>query len=168
MGGVIAPLGVVIVLLGWLGASRTPHVFEQVPYLISGGLLGIALVFLGAFFYFAHWLTELVREHRTQSAAIVDALTRLQDQVAELSTAPPAAGGAIDLTRAGADDALVLVATPRGTMAHRAECVVVAGKSDLRQVSPADGLPACKLCLRSDEPRSGKGCASTCISGWSP
>src|SRR3546814_4469072 len=90
MGGVIAPLGVVIVLLGWLGASRTPHVFEQVPYLISGGLLGIALVFLGAFFYFAHWLTELVREHRTQSAAIVDALTRLQDQVAELSTAPPA------------------------------------------------------------------------------
>src|SRR3546814_13810250 len=136
MGGVIAPLGVVIVLLGWWGASRTPHVFEQVPYLISGGLLGIALVFLGAFFYFAHWLTELVREHRTQSAAIVDALTRLQDQVAELSPAPPAAGRALDLPRAGAHHSLVPVATPRRPIAHRPESAVGAGLSPLLRAPP--------------------------------
>ena len=38
--------------------------FEQNSYLISGGIFGLALVFLGAFFYFAHWMTQLVKEHR--------------------------------------------------------------------------------------------------------
>ena len=65
------------VVLGWWGASRTPYAFEQTPYLISGGLLGLGLVFLGSFFYFAHWLTQLVKEHREQSAAILAALERL-------------------------------------------------------------------------------------------
>ena len=82
LGGIIAPLGLVVVVLGWWGASQTPYLFEQVPYLISGGLLGVALVFLGSFFYFTHWLTELVKEHRAQSEAIVAALERLQKQVA--------------------------------------------------------------------------------------
>jgi len=60
IGGIIAPLGIIVVLLGWWGASNTPYVFEQVPYLISGGVLGLSLVFLGAFFYFTHWITQLV------------------------------------------------------------------------------------------------------------
>jgi hypothetical protein len=141
LGGVLAPTGAVIVLLGWWGASQTPFVFEQVPYLISGGLFGLSLVFLGAFFYFTHWLTQLVREHRTQSTAIVDALQRLQDQVTALSAAPaPVARGA------AVDAGTVLVATAKGTMAHRPECVVVAGKDGLRRVSPSDGLATCKLC----------------------
>jgi hypothetical protein len=82
LGGILAPLGLVAVLIGWYGASRTPYLFEQVPYLISGGLLGLGLVFLGSFMYFAHWLTELVKEHRTQSAAILAALDRLHDDLA--------------------------------------------------------------------------------------
>ena len=58
IGGIIAPLGLIVVLLGWWGASQTPYVFEQVPYLISGGCSGSALVFLGSFFYFTHWVTS--------------------------------------------------------------------------------------------------------------
>ena len=77
LAGIIAPLGLVVVVLGWWGASNTPYDFEQVPYLISGGLLGLGLVFLGSFFYFAHWLTQLVKEHREQSAAILAAIQRL-------------------------------------------------------------------------------------------
>jgi hypothetical protein len=77
LGGIIAPLGLVVVVLGWWGASNTPYDFEQVPYLISGGLLGLGLVFLGGFFYFAHWITQLVKEQREQSAAILTALQRL-------------------------------------------------------------------------------------------
>lgn len=146
LGGVIAPLGVVVVLLGWWGASQTPYVFEQVPYLISGGLFGLALVFLGAFLYFAHWLTELVREHRAQSASIVEALQRLQDQVARLADDEPMARSATVMVPTHADGSAVLVATARGTMAHRPECVVVAGKDDLRAVTAADGLAVCKLC----------------------
>jgi hypothetical protein len=79
LAGIVAPLGLVVVVLGWWGASQTPYEFEQVPYLISGGLLGLGLVFVGSFFYFAHWMTTLVKEHREQSRAILDALERLAD-----------------------------------------------------------------------------------------
>lgn len=144
LGGVIAPIGVVIVLLGWWGASQTPFVFEQVPYLISGGLFGLALVFLGAFLYFAHWLTELVREHRSQSSAIIEALQRLQDEVVRLGDAQVSSEGSDSIAPRRDDTALV--ATARGTMAHRPDCVVVAGKSDLRRIAGSDGLKSCKLC----------------------
>ena len=36
----------------------------QVPYLISGGLLGVALATIGAITFFAHWLTVLITEVR--------------------------------------------------------------------------------------------------------
>lgn len=139
-GGIIAPLGIVVVLLGYWGAARTPYLFEQVPYLISGGLLGIGLVFLGSFFYFTHWLTQLVKEHRVQSVAMVEALQRLQDEVARGRDGHGAPGPTGDAV------ALSMVATTRGTMAHVPDCVVVAGKKDLKQVTPTDGLTPCKLC----------------------
>jgi hypothetical protein len=144
LAGIIAPLGLVVVLLGYLGVSNTPYVFEQNSYLISGGIFGLALVFLGAFFYFAHWMTQLVKEHRVQSTAMLEAIQRLQDEVAGLGegrVAPTTVSGN------GVDgDAVTLVATPRGTMAHVLGCVIVAGKSDLRQVEAGDGLTPCKLC----------------------
>lgn len=149
LGGVVAPLGLVMVLLGWWGAANTPYVFEQVPYLISGGLLGVGLIFLGAFFYFAHWMTQLVKEHRAQSAAVLDALQRLHDQLTEQSATPRSlvAVAAVNGTHPAAPAApLALVATERGTMAHRRDCVVVAGKSGVRAVTAGDGLAACKLC----------------------
>jgi hypothetical protein len=80
LGGILAPLGIAVVVLGWWGAANTPYSFEQTPYLISGGILGLALVFVGCFFYFAHWLTQLVKEHREQSAAILAALERLAER----------------------------------------------------------------------------------------
>jgi hypothetical protein len=147
LAGIIAPLGLIMVLLGWWGASRTPNLFEQIPYLISGGLLGLGFVFLGAFFYFAHWLTELVKEHRAQSAAVIDAITRLETAITTSSGSLFGAannGGAPAL--AAIPDDVLLVATERGSMAHRVDCVVVAGKSGLKAVTLDDDLAACKLC----------------------
>jgi hypothetical protein len=77
LGGIFATLGIAVVLLGWWGASKTAYDFEQIPYVISGGLLGVSFVFIGCFLYFAHWLTQLVKEHRQQSQAILGALQRL-------------------------------------------------------------------------------------------
>ena len=136
--GVVAPLGLILILVGWWGAARTPNLFEQIPYAISGGLFGLGLVFLGSICYFAHWLTELVKEHRAQSAAVVEAISRLEDV---LRMAKPTGDTAAPVLNGAA-----LVATGKGTMAHRADCVVVAGKDDLRPVSAGDGLAPCKLC----------------------
>ena len=140
LGGIIAPLGLVLVILGWYGAAHTPYLVEQIPYVASGGLLGLGLIFLGSFFYFAHWMTEMVKEHRTQSAAVIEAITRLEETV---RTTAAHSGGA---SAAPADGDVVLVATGKGTMAHRPECVVVAGKPDLRRVAAEEGLLPCKLC----------------------
>jgi hypothetical protein len=129
-GSALAVLGLVAILVGWYGAAHSPYLFQQVPYLISGGLLGLGLVFLGATLYFAHWLTELLKEGRTQSAALLDAIARLEATVKQQQLG------------SGAD----LVATQKGTMAHRSDCVVVSGKDGLRRIKRADGLESCKLC----------------------
>jgi multisubunit Na+/H+ antiporter MnhG subunit len=147
IGGILAPLGLVIVIIGWNGAAHTPNLYEQVPYAISGGFLGLGLCFLGSFMYFVHWITQLVKEHRAQSAAVIEAITRLETAIATAATTTGLStnGTAVPAAEAfGAD--VLLVATERGTMAHRPDCVVVAGKDGIRAVSPADGLVPCKLC----------------------
>jgi hypothetical protein len=143
LGGVLVPLGIIVVLLGWRGAAHQPYVFDQLPYVISGGLLGLAFVFLGGFLYFAYWLTQLVKEQRRQSASVLAALERLSDRLD--STARTASVDARPRGDVGASE-VRLVATSRGTMAHRPDCAVVAGKHGLRSVTPAEGLAACKLC----------------------
>ena len=67
--GALVTAGLTAILLAWVGASRSTIIEEQVPYLISGGLFGVALATVGAMTYFAHWITILVRENREHEAA---------------------------------------------------------------------------------------------------
>lgn len=136
-GGTLAPLGLLAILLGWLGASRTVLTFEQIPYLVSGGLFGLGLVFLGGFIYFAYWQTVIVREGRSQHRDLIDSLGRIERL---LSGAAPtgAANGR-------------LVATSTGGMVHRPDCPIVSSRDDIREVTPAsdgsvDGLVPCRIC----------------------
>ena len=71
--GVLMTIGLTAIVLAWIGAAHSTIVEEQVPYLISGGLLGLALAIVGAITYFAHWLTVLIREAREHE------VTRRQD-----------------------------------------------------------------------------------------
>ncbi|MEX2292468.1 MAG: hypothetical protein WD691_01670 [Acidimicrobiales bacterium] len=147
LGGALIPMGAIVVLLGWWGAAHSTYVFDQIPYVISGGLLGVGMIFLGAFFYFTHWVTQLVQDNRRQATALLDALQRLETQVTALGQ--PGATGVVKASHgvaalASGDD--TLVATARGSMAHRPDCAVVVGKSGLRRVSASDGLADCRLC----------------------
>lgn len=142
VGGVLLPLGVVLVLLGWLGASRTPLVFEQLPYLISGGLLGLSLVVAGGFVYFAYWMTLMVREARKGRDDLNAGLARLEVLLA--GSAPADLPRAAVASRGSRGD---LVATKTGSMLHRRDCAVVSGRDGLRVVSADDpGLTPCRLC----------------------
>lgn len=147
LGGILVPLGLLVILLGWYGASRTSNVFEQIPYLISGGLLGLALVLVGAFLYFAHWLTRLVQEQRTGSAAVVRALDRLSEAVDRQAKAARAGDGheAPRLVQP-VDEEVELVATGSGTLAHRRTCRVVAGRTGVRAIGASERLAPCRLC----------------------
>jgi hypothetical protein len=50
--------GLVAVMVAWLLASDTILTFEQIPYLMSGGLIGVCLVAVGA----TLWLSADLRD----------------------------------------------------------------------------------------------------------
>lgn len=85
VGSALVAGGLAAVVVGYLGASHTILVAGQVPYLISGGLLGVALVFLGGLVYFAYWLALLVREARAERAAAQAEREQLRLVLAELA-----------------------------------------------------------------------------------
>ncbi|HMQ28098.1 MAG TPA: hypothetical protein PKA98_19065 [Acidimicrobiales bacterium] len=76
-------LGVVLVALGWYGASGEAEVWKEIPYLISGGLGGPTVAVIGSALYLR---TSLARQHRlalvrmlaeqrAQTDRLVEALT---------------------------------------------------------------------------------------------
>jgi hypothetical protein len=69
-GAVLPVLGLLAIAVGWYGVSHTARTWRQTPYLVSGGLLGLGLIFLGGFAYFGFWMTTFVEESRRQTAVL--------------------------------------------------------------------------------------------------
>jgi peptidoglycan/LPS O-acetylase OafA/YrhL len=61
-----ALVGLAALALGWVGVSGTPHIAEQLPYFISGGL--VALFFLGM--AVALWLSADLRDEWRELRAL--------------------------------------------------------------------------------------------------
>lgn len=140
-GSVLVPAGVIVILFGWYGAAHTPYVFEQVPYLISGGLLGVGMVVGGGLLFFGSWIARL-EEDTPDIDDLVAAVDRLRTDLV-------AGGGAVlgSATTNGAGQHFV--ATPTGTMIHRPDCSVVSDR-DADALVPVgaddEGYRPCKLC----------------------
>lgn len=85
-GTVATAAGIVLVALGWWGASGTLDLSEHVPYLISGGVLGLCLVVAGTGLVVRSSMARLVKlslarflhEQQTQTDRSVDVLERLE------------------------------------------------------------------------------------------
>jgi hypothetical protein len=77
-GMTVMAFGFVAILLGWYGASHSPYLYEEVPYLISGGLLGVALVIGGGVLVRCAWTLRQVEEDRRNALAIVRSVDRLE------------------------------------------------------------------------------------------
>jgi hypothetical protein len=120
-------VGAVALFVGWYGVSGTSVTAKQVPYLASGGLVGVGLVVLAA----AAFATEDVRRRLER----VDALER---RVAELC--------ALLVETSAPEGAAIVVAVPGGTTYHRPECRLVLGKDSARSVADTEGLRPCRLC----------------------
>src|SRR4051812_25994190 len=86
VGGVLMPLGFIFMILGWYGAAHTVNLYEQLPYSISGGTIGLGLVLSGGFAYFAYWLTQLVYATRRDAADTRQALERIEQLLATQGT----------------------------------------------------------------------------------
>jgi hypothetical protein len=90
--GVALPLvGLVVVMVGWWQTSGTAIVAEQVPSLISGGLLGLGLVIIGLGLFvrysltrmFRFWLARLMVEQQAQTDRVVAALDGIETAIRE-------------------------------------------------------------------------------------
>ena len=150
---VLLPLGLVMVFLGWYGASHTPYLFEQVPYLVSGGLLGLGLVLAGGFVLFGSWIARTSREQGARDGELLLAVRELREEMAQLRSSTAEALPAQPRARrkaAGSNghSSSGLVATARGSLLHRPDCAIVTGRDDVHDVddSEADGLQPCRLC----------------------
>jgi hypothetical protein len=85
LGAVGISAGLLLVVLGYLGASHTIYVFEQIPYLISGGLLGGCLVVAGSLTYFGYWLTRVHAESQ-RAATSLERMEKLLTVLVERGT----------------------------------------------------------------------------------
>ena len=158
-GWILYGFGALFVILGYFGIADEPIVAKQLPYLISGGIGGILLAVLGAYFL---GIEELRRDSGR--------LDRIERQIEELhrallerTDAPPreVLSAADDLTTrlstVGsngnhsadelADDQVLVVES--GESFHRPGCSLAAGKqatSLSRDDAAARGLRPCRVC----------------------
>lgn len=72
-------LGLLVLLLGWIGVSGTEYPAEQIPYIVSGGLFGVFLLGVGAVL----WLSADLRDEWRK-------LDRIEEVLRAGTTAPPA------------------------------------------------------------------------------
>jgi hypothetical protein len=124
--------GIVFVLLGWYGAAHTNILTEQIPYLISGGLLGMGLIIVAGVIASS---AAVERDNRELRAVIARALS--------------SAGTRPDLDAASSRPP-VIYTVPGGQSYHVSGCPILEGKDGVAEVTRGDaaraGLPPCKLC----------------------
>lgn len=135
LGLICVVAGFAAIAIGWNGAASKGCVDCQFPYMISGGLAGLALVVFG-------------------SGMLV--VSALRAERMHLQDALQARGGAADL--AGTTELKVAgkAASSNGSVVlgrstyHRPDCRLVAGKDELERASvaqaAASGLSACRVC----------------------
>lgn len=139
-GALLLPLGLVVIVLGWYGAAHTAYEYDQLSYLVSGGILGLGLTFCGGFLYFGAWLARMAADQEASAKRLSDTLLIHADAIAH-------AGGSVAPAPSGRSAGDVLVLAGNGTTLHRADCSLVDGRDDLRPAGPdAGNLPSCRLC----------------------
>lgn len=138
--GVTLALGVALVILGWYGAAYTNIITEQIPYLISGGLLGLGLII------FAGVLAASAAQKRD-----TDELRRdLARAVRALASASADIGGDARPGDRPSSNGHRVFTLPGGRSFHEAGCPIIEGKPDVAERPQAEavgsGFAACKLC----------------------
>lgn len=144
---VMVPAGAIAILLAWYGASQTPFVFEQIPYLISGGLLGIGLMVAGGLLYVGSWIAKLTAQERDEAEKVREVIAGLRDDLASVPALSVAAVEGVE-ELSGRSNPTIFWATPTGSMFHRRDCQVVAGRDDVVKVGEdrLEELQPCKMC----------------------
>src|SRR5688572_10282696 len=129
--------GLALIFLGWNGAASYDRAESQIPYLISGGLAGLALVIVGA----GLLVVQALRAGRNATAAEIADLREAVERLASGggAPAPRVAGGSGDVG---------VIAGPSSY--HRDDCRLVEGQTGavpmFRAEAKERGLAPCRIC----------------------
>jgi hypothetical protein len=144
LGWILIAAGALLMLLGYFGVSREAEPGKQIPYLVSGGIGGMFLAVLGAYFLGT-------QEMRRDSGR----LDRVESMVEELHGALLRRPDAPDVTTPNGHaeesngGSRRVVAMEGADLYHRVTCSMVVGK-DAKAMTPAaarkQGLEPCPLC----------------------
>lgn len=132
-GIVLAAIGLLLILMGWNGAAGQLSILGQVPYIISGGVLGIAFVILGG----AMLIVQGNREDRALIEAKLDLLAEayLEGSGRAKAAVPTDVSGLVVAGRASY---------------HKPGCRLVDGREETNFLTPAEaagrGLKPCRVC----------------------
>lgn len=137
-GLLLAAVGLVAIGVGWNGAAGQLTLLGQIPYILSGGLLGVSLVILGA----AMLVVQGAREDRARLEAKLDVLT----------DALLAGGTGVAAAPAPQDASGLVIA---GTASyHVPGCRLVDGREETAYLTPAEArandLKPCRVCAPDD------------------
>src|SRR5437588_8671455 len=127
-------VGLLVIGLGWNGAASKDFAQGQIPYLLSGGALGLGLVVMGA-------ALVVVQNSRRDRAVLEAQLRELNNTIGRLANA--IGGGGIGGHNGGPQ-----VVLGRSSY-HRPECRLAQGKSlpaSSIEAAEAEGLTACRIC----------------------
>ena len=96
LGAIGVLIGLLALLLGYQGVADTPFPAEQIPFVVSGGVLGIAFIGIGL----TAWLSADLRDEWRKLDRIERLLERRSGDEAGPPTAPAAAPAVVDPTAA--------------------------------------------------------------------
>lgn len=128
--------GFLVIFLGWNGAGSYDYVPAQFPFLISGGIAGLAVVVIGA-------AMIVVQNQRADRARIEAALVRIAAAVERQGAGAGTGAGAV----VGGLGGYVVAGT---TSYHQVDCQLPEAREEAQVVPLEDirtsGLEPCRVC----------------------
>ena len=143
LGLVVVAAGLLVIGIGWNGAAGAggeingvPTLSAQLPWLLSGGILGLGLVVFGAALVIVH----NARVDRARLESKLDELVEAVGRGAGTNT-----GSAVITPSSAAG-----IYAAGGASYHRPDCRLVTGRGDVEYVTGAEvaarELKACRVC----------------------
>lgn len=139
--------GVFLIFLGWNGTASYDNTSAQMPYVVSGGLGGLALVLIGVGLM-------VVQAQRADRAELQATLSDLRETLLRVGLSGAAAGvstGSVageTAAASGSGAEATVLAGPSSY--HRPSCNLIGGQRELTEMTveaaEESGLEPCRIC----------------------
>lgn len=134
-------VGFALIWLGWNGSASVDYAQGQIPYMISGGLIGLGLVFFGS----ASLIVQAIKKGQAKQLTELESLSRATQRVASMMTFTLSdgqnsngTGSAPELVVAGAASFHL----PQCRLVQKREGAVRIPREEAEEV----GLEPCRVC----------------------